>query len=290
MENGRILKGIGGFYYVKTRQDVVECKARGIFRNRNEKPYVGDQVNITRNDDRSGNIEEILPRTSLLIRPPIANATQVVVVFTWKEPKLNTELLQRVVLSGEKEGLRVVICFNKAELMDEEDRAQAIAMFVGTGYPVLFTSVWQEENLDQLRTQLQGQISLLAGPSGVGKSSLIRKLSHGDHQVEIGALSDKIKRGKHTTRHVELFALSDDGYIADTPGFGNLAVETMEPQDLEFLFPEFDDYREGCRFKGCLHINEPNCMVKEAVGKGISPLRYAFYKTIHLEVKNGPRA
>lgn len=276
MEEGRIVKGIGGFYYVRTEHDLLECRARGIFRNTNEKPYVGDLVQVTRNPDGSGNLEKILPRTSLLLRPPVANATQVIAVFSWKEPKLNESLLQKVLVSGEKEGLRVVVCFNKAEFMDEIHKSEVRGWFAHTGYPVLFVSARDQVNLDQIREILMGNITLLAGPSGVGKSSLIARLV-GKDLVEVGALSEKIKRGKHTTRHVELFALGGDSYLADTPGFGNLMVQAMDPQDLEMLFPEFEPFRKECRFVGCRHQNEPDCAVKEVVGHQISLQRYGFY-------------
>lgn len=290
MEKGRIRKGIGGFYYVETDQGILECRARGIFRNKSQKPYVGDMVMVTRNEDGSGNIEEILPRTSLLLRPPVANATQAIAVFSWIDPKLNATLLHRMLLAGEQKGLRMVVCFNKSELMKDADRRMVTDWFKNTGYPILFTSVAEETNLDLLVEELKGHISLLAGPSGVGKSSLIEKIARGGHRVEIGELSEKIGRGKHTTRHVELFRLEGDGYLADTPGFGNLALdEDMDVQELETLFPEFDDYREQCRFKGCLHINEPDCAVKDAIGGGISRERYQFYKTIHEEINNGIR-
>ena len=283
MEEGRIVKGIGGFYYVEIHEELLECRARGIFRNTNEKPYVGDRVQITRNPDGSGNLEKILPRTSLLLRPPVANATQVIAVFSWREPKLNETLLQKVLLSGEKEGLQVVVCFNKAELMEEKYRKEVERWFAHTGYPVLFVSAKDQINMDSFRAVLKGNITLLAGPSGVGKSSLIARLV-GKDLVEVGSLSEKIKRGKHTTRHVELFHLDETSYLVDTPGFGNLVVQTMTPQELEGLFPEFQPLREGCRFIGCRHQNEPDCAVKEAVGLGISTKRFEFYQQLLKEM------
>lgn len=288
MEEGRIVKGIGGFYYVRTEHDLLECRARGIFRNTNEKPYVGDLVQVTRNPDGSGNLEKILPRTSLLLRPPVANATQVIAVFSWKEPKLNESLLHKVVVSGEREGLRVVVCFNKAEFMDEIHKKEVRDWFAHTGYPVLFVSARDQVNLDQIREILMGNITLLAGPSGVGKSSLIARIV-GKDLVEVGALSEKIKRGKHTTRHVELFALGEDSYLADTPGFGNLMVQSMDPQDLELLFPEFEPFRQECRFIGCRHQNEPDCAVKEVVGRKISLQRYGFYLQLLNEMDDTKR-
>lgn len=289
MDEGRILKGIGGFYYVETPEGILECRARGIFRKSRQKPYVGDMVRVSRNDDGSGNIEEILPRTSLLQRPPVANATQAIAVFSWKDPKLNEDLLQRVLLAGEKEGLGLIVCFNKAELMEGEEKEEVLEWFEKTGYPVLFVSAKLEENLDGLRELLKGHVSLLAGPSGVGKSSLIAKLVKEGSEVEIGQLSEKIKRGRHTTRHVELFQIDGASYLADTPGFGNLAVEDLDVVELESLFPEFEDYRAHCRFKGCLHVNEPDCAVKESVGEGISQKRYDFYKKMHEEIQSGKR-
>lgn len=289
MEDGRILKGIGGFYYVETEQGLLECRARGIFRKKSQKPYVGDMVKVSRNPDGSGNIEEILPRTSLLIRPPVANATQAIAVFSWKEPGLNEDLLHRVLLAGEQRGLKMAVCFNKSELMDENDKEKVTGWFEKTGYPVLFVSAKMDRDLDKIRDLLKGEVSLLAGPSGVGKSSLTAKLVKGAQEVEIGELSEKIKRGKHTTRHVELFHLKGNSYLADTPGFGNLSVEDMDVVELESLFPEFDEYREDCRFKGCLHVNEPDCAVKEAVGKEISQERYDFYKNMHESIRSGKR-
>jgi len=272
---------------VETSDGIIECKARGIFRNENIKPCVGDMVEITVDSDNIGVIEKICQRKNQLVRPPVANVTQMVVVSAIIEPKLNFSLLNKVVLNGEYNGLRIVICFNKKDLTSPEDRKLITEAFRNTGYKVIFTSVKTEEGIKTLERELEGRISVFCGPSGVGKSSLIKYLlPHRWEDLEIGGLSGKAKRGKHTTRHVELFKTGEKGYLADTPGFGNIDLSNIDQYDLEELFPEFSGLKEDCRFKGCLHINEPECAVKDKVGQIVSEERYSFYKETHLEILN----
>ncbi|MBF7095852.1 ribosome small subunit-dependent GTPase A [Alkalibacter mobilis] len=284
MIKGRIIKGIGGFYYVETKDEIIECKARGIFRNSSEKPYVGDLVRISMTGEMTGIIEEILDRVSLIKRPPVSNATQVLVVFSWIEPKLNLQLLNKIILGAEKLMLDIVICFNKSDLTDLETEEKIRSIFKNTGYKLIFSSVEEAKGIDEIKSILQDNITILSGPSGVGKSSLIRKLTGLSNSVEVGELSEKIKRGKHTTRHVELFKIQENSYLADTPGFANFEVDQMDESELEMLFPEFEPLREQCRFKGCLHINEPDCMIKKNIGKEVSEERYEFYKQMHMEL------
>lgn len=287
MRKGRILKGIGGFYYVETSDGLIECKARGIFRNEKIKPCVGDLVEITVDNKGIGIIEAINPRASQLIRPPVANITQMVVVSAIVEPKLNFSLLNRIILNGEYNNLRIVACFNKKDLISDLQRQNIINLFRNTGYKTIFTSVKNGDGIEDLKRELDGHISVFCGPSGVGKSSLIKAiLPHRSEDLEIGSLSGKVKRGKHTTRHVELFKTGINGYLADTPGFGNIDLSNIDQYDLEELFPEFVDLRQDCRFKGCLHINEPECKVKAEVGIKVSSERYSFYKEAHIELLN----
>lgn len=284
---GKIIKGIAGFYYVHVvGKGVYECKAKGIFRNRKEKPLVGDNVEIEILDEaeKKGNIEAILPRENSLIRPAIANISQALVIFAAAKPEPNLNLLDRFLITMEMQGVRTVICFNKADLIGEERKNELEEIYTMAGYQVLFSSAMEEDGIEAIKALLPGQSTTVAGPSGVGKSSLINLLQS-EGTMATGAISEKIERGKQTTRHTELFYV-EEGYICDTPGFSSLFIPEMEKEELQDYFPEFDEYLGTCRFLGCQHYKEPDCSVKEAVENGkISRSRYDNYILFYEELK-----
>lgn len=286
---GKIVKGIAGFYYVHAEDlCIYECKARGIFRRENIKPLVGDDVELEVLDpeEREGNIREILPRRSKLIRPAVANIDQALVIFAIRKPEPNFNLLDRFLIMMEQQGLPSVICFNKSDLVSDKEQRDLQSAYETCGYQVHFISVAEQKGIKEVREILQGKTTALAGPSGVGKSSLINYL-HPQAGMETGAISEKIDRGKHTTRHSELFALDKESYIMDTPGFSSLQLFDMEKEELKNFYPEFRAYEDQCRFRGCVHVSEPGCGVKEALSEGkISSLRYHNYTVLYEELKN----
>lgn len=285
---GRIIKGIGGFYYVHTPSGVYECRAKGIFRKDNKKPLPGDEVRIAVLDEtaKTGNLEEILPRKSSLIRPAVANVDQAMVIFALVSPKPNFNLLDRFLVMMEKQGIPSVLCFNKKDLADEAVLEEVKERYRESGYPVLFVSAAKKEGIDEVRRLLRGKTTTVAGPSGVGKSSLINLLQS-SVQMETGAISEKIERGKHTTRHTELMWVEEDTYILDTPGFSSVDLYGIEKEELGCYFPEIAACGDGCRFVGCAHLAEPDCSVKQALAEGkISAGRYENYKLLYEELKN----
>ncbi len=285
MAHGIIFKGIGGFYYVKREGILYECKARGKFKNDKVIPMVGDYVTISVYDEENklGMIEEIHTRKNTLLRPVVANVDQAIVVFSIKDPMPNITLLDKMVVLAEHSGLEVIICFNKSDLDANLDFDNYRIIYEQAGYAVVKTCAISKDGVDDLLRLLQGKINVFSGPSGVGKSSLLNAIE--DYAVEIGALSEKIKRGKHTTRHSELFELTNGGIIVDTPGFTSLSVQEIDPEDLSSYFPEFKKYAQTCRFDNCLHQNEPGCDVKRAVdSEQISKIRYDAYVYIYKEI------
>ena len=271
---GIIFKGIGGFYYVKAENNLIyECKARGIFRKEKIKPMIGDRVEIEIIDEAHGNIEKIMERKSQLIRPPVSNIDLLVVVIATTNPEPDFYFIDKLLVMAESRGIKPSLCVNKTDISSSEKIKE---IYKNTGYPV-FEACAKENNLpDGLYNYLEGKTTAFAGLSGVGKSSLLNLLV--DDDLETGAISDKIQRGKHTTRHVELFELKNGGYVLDTPGFSSFEAEIMTPQELSDYFPEMSEFKYGCRFSGCAHINEPDCIVKNAVKDGfISQSRYESY-------------
>lgn len=285
---GKIIKGIGGFYYVYAEDGTVyECKARGIFRLDGIKPLVGDlvEVEIASGTEKTGNISRILPRGSELIRPAVANVDQALVVFSIVKPKPNLNLLDRFLIMMGQQGLPCIICFNKSDIASEKERGALSAAYGTCGCSALFASVKEQEGLEEVRALLHGKTTVLAGPSGVGKSSLVNYL-HPEAAMEVGEISRKIDRGKHTTRHSELFVLDRESYIMDTPGFSSLQLFDMEKEDLKSFYQEFSVYAGACRFRGCVHRNEPGCGVKEALAAGkISDVRYHNYTLLYRELE-----
>lgn len=286
---GKIVKGISGFYYVHVvGTGIYECKAKGVFRNRKVKPLVGDNVEIVVLDEekRIGNVEEILPRKNELIRPAVSNIDMALVIFAAAKPDPNFNLLDRFLCMMEYQKVPVTICFNKCDLVSEEEKEKLQQIYAPAGYEILFTSVKTGENIDNLKALLVDKTTTVAGPSGVGKSSLINELQTGV-RMQTGAISDKIGRGKHTTRHSEIISIGQDTYIMDTPGFSSMDLPGFEKEDLWTCYPEFVPYEPECRFIGCSHIGEPDCGVKNALADGkISQVRYDNYVMLYEEMKN----
>ncbi len=286
---GKIVKGISGFYYVHVvGTGIYECKAKGVFRNRKVKPLVGDNVEIVVLDEekRIGNVEEILPRKNELIRPAVSNIDMALVIFAAAKPDPNFNLLDRFLCMMEYQKVPVTICFNKCDLVSEEEKEKLQQIYAPAGYEILFTSVKTGENIDNLKALLADKTTTVAGPSGVGKSSLINELQTGV-RMQTGAISDKIGRGKHTTRHSEIISIGQDTYIMDTPGFSSMDLPGFEKEDLWTCYPEFVPYEPECRFIGCSHIGEPDCGVKNALAEGkISQVRYDNYVMLYEEMKN----
>ena len=282
---GKIIKGIGGFYYVKTEEGLIECKARGKFRHKDMKPIVGDDVEVLIENGK-GTIEEIYDRSSQLIRPVVSNVTQAFVVFAMKNPDINFDLLNRFLMLCEYNNIKSIVCLNKMDLVSEEERNDIKEKINSIGYEVLFINAKNSIGVDSLKERINGNVTVLCGPSGAGKSTLINTLTEKYH-METGEVSEKIGRGKHTTRHSELIDV-EDGYIVDTPGFSTLEVNFIEKDDLKYCFPEFDEYNNGCKFRGCLHYKEPSCAVKKAVEEGkVNTLRYDFYIRTLMEIMDG---
>ena len=289
---GKIIKGIGGFYYIHVEhQGVYECKAKGIFRNRKVKPLVGDDVVIDVIDEsgKKGNIREILPRKNELIRPAVANIDQALVFFAAAQPEPNLGLLDRFLLQMEYKDVPVIIGFNKCDLVEDARIRELEKIYEASGYPMVFVSVKESKYLEGLKELLSGKTTALAGPSGVGKSSLMNWLLP-EASMETGDVSEKIKRGRHTTRHSELFHIGERTYLFDTPGFSSLYLNDFTDETLKHYFPEFLNYEETCRFTECNHINEPDCGVKNAMEEGmISPVRYEHYVQMYGELKEQRR-
>ena len=286
---GKIIKGIAGFYYIHAENgQVYECKAKGAFRKQKIKPLVGDMVRIVVLDEAEhlGNVEEILPRKNELIRPAVANIDMALVIFAAAKPEPNFNLLDRFLCMMEFQNVPVTICFNKTDLVDEEKIEEYRRIYEPAGYRLMSTCTRTGEGVDAVKALLHGKTTTVAGPSGVGKSSLINALQS-DVQMQTGVISDKIDRGKHTTRHSEIVPVMEDSYIMDTPGFSSMDVPGFEKEDLWTCFPEFREYEPYCKFQGCSHINEPDCGVKEALAEGkISSVRYENYKLLYEELKN----
>lgn len=289
---GKIMKGIAGFYYVHVEgRGVYECKAKGIFRKEGIKPLVGDDVELDVLDDaeKLGNIRKILPRKSVLVRPAVANVDQALILFAIVKPNPNFNLLDRFLIRMEQQKLLTVICFNKEDIASSEEKEALRSAYETCGYRVLFISALENRGLDQVRELLNGKTTTLAGPSGVGKSSLINQLSP-ETNMETGEISEKINRGRHTTRHSEIIALGNGTYIMDTPGFTSLDMPDITKEELGGYYPEFREYEPFCKFRGCAHISEPDCKVKEAVEEGkISPVRYENYMVLYRELKENRR-
>ncbi len=286
MKEGLITKGIGGFYYVKTKDGIIETRARGLFREQEITPLVGDKVKIRFEDSESlGYIEEIMERKSQLVRPPVANITQTVIVVSVKKPEPNLWSVDKIAIMAEHQDLDILFVINKADL--DEKRAEEIKdIYSKARYKTVITSVKENTGIEILKESLDGNVSVFAGASGTGKSSLL-KLIHPDYDPAISSVSQKTKRGRHTTRHSELLYLDDDTYVLDTPGFSSLTLDFIEePEELREYYREFKEHSANCYFTSCLHDKEPDCGVKKAVEDGIIPKeRYENYLLILDEVR-----
>lgn len=286
---GKIVKGISGFYYVYVAgTGIYECKAKGAFRKQKIKPLVGDNVEIAVIDEqeKKGNVENIFPRKNQLIRPAVANIDMALVIFAAAKPDPNFNLLDRFLCMMEYQNIPVTICFNKKDLVSQETIEQLKSIYEPAGYHVLFTSTKSGEGIEEVKSLLTGKTATVAGPSGVGKSSIINMLQD-EVVMETGVISTKIERGKHTTRHSEIIPVMKDSFIMDTPGFSSMDVPGFEKEELWTCYPEFREYEPYCRFQGCSHINEPDCGVKSALEEGkISNVRYENYKLLYEELKN----
>lgn len=282
---GKIIKGIAGSYYVHTQEDarIYECRAKGIFRYQSIKPLVGDDVEINTDDQPEGfgTIVKILPRKSELIRPAVANVDQAMVIFAAAEPDPNLNLLDRFLAMMKRQKIDTVICFNKIDKVTKEKIDYLYEAYCKSGSRLVFMSLLTDEGLDGLKQLLKGKTTVLAGPSGVGKSTLINRLSP-TANMQTGEISRKIKRGRHTTRHSELIFVREDSYVMDTPGFSSLCIDEIDKDELKNYYPEFSVYQGNCRFSGCSHRSEPGCAVKEALAKNeISKVRYENYLILY---------
>lgn len=293
---GKIIKGIAGFYYVHVGglqtphgQDAVyECKAKGVFRKDKKKPLVGDDVELTVLDEEKklGNITTILQRHSELIRPAVANVDQALVIFSIVKPQPNFNLLDRFLIMMSQQNIPCIICFNKLDIDADMEGLKYQEIYKKCGYQTILVSADTGENIDCLKGMLKGKTTTVAGPSGVGKSSLVNCLQSGI-VMETGAISAKIERGRHTTRHSELIAIDTDTYILDTPGFSSLGLFDLEKEELAVHYPEFAEHEKYCKFGGCAHISEPVCGIRDAVEEGeISVLRYENYCQLYTELKD----
>lgn len=285
---GKIIKGIAGFYYVHVEgKGIYECRAKGIFRNEKIKPLVGDNVEteVLDEKDMEGSILRILPRSSTLIRPAVANVDQAMIIFAIVKPNPNFNLLDRFLIRMERQHLPTVICFNKQDIASPEEKEALRKAYETCGYRVLFISALENEGIEQVKGILAGKTTTVAGPSGVGKSSLINQLAPAANMAT-GEISAKIERGRHTTRHSEIIALGEETYIVDTPGFTSLDISEITKEELGQYYPEFVQYEPYCKFSGCAHITEPSCGIKDAVEDGrISKVRYENYKELYRELK-----
>ncbi len=273
---GIIIKGIAGFYYVKTDDQVFQCKARGIFKKDGITPYVGDEVNIVPLDAEDAVIDEIHPRKNSFIRPPIANVDCFVIVTAVAKPDPNPDIIDKFLVMAEKSHTDIIICLNKIDLVNS-DKRKAIDDIYKDIYPVVCVCGATGDGIEKLIERMEGRKSALAGPSGAGKSTILNRLQT-RYMVETGNISEKTKRGKHTTRHVELFETDTGAYVFDTPGFTSFDVLEAEEDELHFLYPEMSPYIGNCRYDDCRHIKEPDCSVRDAVSQGkIHESRYQSY-------------
>ncbi|NLO89306.1 MAG: ribosome small subunit-dependent GTPase A [Clostridia bacterium] len=292
MERGIILKRYGGFFYVYSNGKVYECVCRGKNRLLHDDIYPGDLVEFLPGEGEKSDkcvIEGLLPRNNLLIRPPVANVSQVICVVALKYPSPNLFLLDRLLVNAEYYSLRAVICLNKKDFATDQNSEKIINIYQGLGYKIVVTSAKTGEGVEQLKGELKDNLTVFAGQSGVGKSSLLNAIIPG-LKLKVGEVSKKLKVGRHTTRHVEIIKLPEGGFVADTPGFSRLDLPEMYPEELGNYFPEIREHRVNCKFTSCLHENEPQCNVKAAIEQGlINEERYGNYLKLLAEVRERER-
>ncbi len=285
MISGRIIKGIGGLYFVDTEKEVFQCKARGVFRKKKLVPTVGDyvQINVLDEKEKIGFIEKILERKNFLLRPRVANVDLCIITFAAASPDINFDLLDRFLILSEEKNLDVVICINKCDLIRQNVK-EYIHRVYSSVYKVIFTDTFSNMGIDELKNIINGKVSVFAGPSGVGKSSLINCILPLAERMT-GEISRKIERGKHTTREVELLSANKNTFIVDSPGFTSLSLEHIKPEKLQFYFREFKEFINKCKFNDCLHLYEPECLIKENIGGNISEERYKRYEFLYTELQ-----
>lgn len=290
--NGIIIKGIAGFYYVDAVESgIYECKAKGLFRKEKIKPLVGDNVEIEISDEakKEATIVKIYKRKNELFRPAVANVDQMMIVMALAKPDPNFGVLDRLLVQAELSDIPAIICFNKEDLADDE-MLNSCKIYQQAGYKVIITSTKDGFNAEAVMAELKDKTTVLAGPSGVGKSSITNILAPGIN-METGNISEKLKRGKHTTRHSQLIIIEENTYICDTPGFTSFSPETIDKEALRYYFREFREYEGRCKYNGCVHVHEPSCAVKEAVEEGhISKMRYESYIQLYEEIKGNERS
>ena len=267
---GLIVKGIGGFYYVKTEAGIYECKARGLFRKDSFTPLPGDKVSISVTDEENkiGFIEQISPRDSQLIRPAVANVNQVAIVIAIKSPQPDFSLLDKLLITFEQKGISAIVCINKIDLDLEEEYRNVVKSYEKAMYSVIPLSSKNGTVFDELELALRDITTVFAGQSGVGKSTILNRVLD-SYVMETGSISERIERGKHTTRHAELIELKSGGFVVDTPGFSSFEITGIEPNELQNFYPEFREYFGKCKFTGCAHVSEPNCEVKAALEEDV---------------------
>ncbi len=287
---GTIIKGIGGFYYISTENGIYECRARGRFRKEGIKPTVGDHVEISVLDEKNkkGSLDVIMERKSFLIRPRVSNIDRAVIVFAAVSPDFNEDIMDRFIALAEKQKLDIVICINKIDIDKDGKFNEIYDIYSKAGFDIFGVSAETGYGIDMLKEKLKGKISVLAGPSGVGKSSILNAVKP-DAMAQVGEISKKIERGRHTTRQSELITIDENTYIVDSPGFTSLDMSGIEPEELEHCFREFEPYLGDCRYNGCKHINEEArlCGIKSRLGEEISEARYSRYKDIYCEIVEG---
>lgn len=282
---GRIVKGIGGFYYVYTENGIYTCKAKGVFRKDGKKPLVGDYVEMTPlpDEEMTGSIVDILERKNVIIRPNVANIDQALIIFALRSPDPNFVTLDKMIIQYKMQNIPIIICFNKEDLVTDEYCDKVYNDYRDSGCAVYFTSADNGEGIEELQSALRGKTSAVAGPSGAGKSSIINSLCK-ESIMQTGDISLKLARGKHTTRHSEIIPIFTDTFIMDTPGFSSFELYDVEAENLSQYYEEYSDVKE-CRFAPCSHTHEPDCGVKERVAEGtISELRYDNYVYIYNEL------
>ena len=288
---GKIIKSLSGFYYVLSDDIVYQCRARGLFRKQKITPLVGDLVTFEASNETDGYVIHVHPRKNELVRPPIANVEQALVVFSVKEPDLNLQLLDKFLLHIEANEIDAIICFTKMDLLTSIEREQiekVANIYQSIGYPVLFLSTQEQTDFTEIKSLLKEKITVVAGQSGVGKSSLLNTIDP-SLQLATTQISTHLGRGKHTTRHVELLPIAG-GLVADTPGFSSLDLSLFNEEDLSSYFPEMRRIQGDCKFRGCTHIREPQCAVKMALDAGkIEQSRYDHYEQFFHEVKETKR-
>lgn len=282
--NGIITKGIAGFYYVKTGGKIYQCKARGIFKKDGIIPYAGDEVKIERIDDEEAVINEILPRKNFFIRPPIANVDCFVIVAAAARPDPNPDIIDKFLVMAEQNHTEIIICINKVDLVTIEKRNEIEDIYRGL-YPLVCICGKSGEGIGTLTELMKGKKCALAGPSGAGKSTILNKLQS-NITVETGDVSQKTKRGKHTTRHAELFETDFGALVFDTPGFTSFEILEAEEEELHYFYPEMVPLIGSCKYDDCRHIKEPGCSIREAVEQGkIHKSRYRSYVNQYKEIK-----